>query len=259
MLRLRSITKSFPFIFDPVLKQMSLDIRKGDFCILLGSNGSGKTTLFKTILGEYKVDSGDIFLNNQNITNLPTYKRAGFISSVAQDVTKGTIQEMSVLENLVLSQMRGKKASYQSYKHFLPLLKEKIASLGLGLERYIDKPLSTLSGGQRQLIATVMATLSHPLLLLLDEHCSALDPKTQDILMSYTNEIITKHHMTAMMITHNLRDALKYGNRLIMLSQGKIVVDMNAIQKQSLSIQDLLDMFQMYEKTILLQEEGHHV
>lgn len=251
MLKLHKITKSFPLVFEPILKDISLELKEGDFAILIGSNGSGKTTLFKTISGEYLPDTGQIFLDNCDITKLPTYKRAKLISSVSQDITKGTIQEMSVLENMALSYMRGKASSFKTYKKILPLLREKITSLKLGLEKYLDTPLAALSGGQRQLIATIMAMSSNPALLLLDEHCSALDPKTQEILMAYTSKTILEQKKTALMITHNVKDVLTYGNRLLMLRQGKIVADLDASQKQKLSLNDLLHMFQ--------KEEGLHV
>ncbi len=251
MLKLHKITKSFPLVFEPILKDISLELKEGDFAVLIGSNGSGKTTLFKTISGEYLPDIGQILLDNCDITRLPTYKRAKLISSVSQDVTKGTIQEMSVLENMALSHMRDKKSSFKSYKKLLPLLKEEIISLKLGFEKYLDTPLAALSGGQRQLIATIMAMSSHPALLLLDEHCSALDPKTQETLMAYTNKSILEQNKTALMITHNIKDVLAYGNRLLMLHQGKIVADLDASQKQKLSLNDLLHMFQ--------KEEGFYV
>ena len=255
MLKLQDVTKSFPSVFEPVLKNLSFELESGDFAVLIGSNGSGKTTLLKTISGEYSPDSGHIFLGPQNMTKMPLHRRAKLISSVSQDPNRGTIQEMSVLENLVLAQMRGRRALFKSYGRHTYDIKEKISALGLGLNHALSTPLSALSGGQRQIIATIMATLSNPKILLLDEHSSALDPKTQEVLMNYTDQIIRDHHITALMITHNLRDALKFGNRLIMLNQGHIVLDLKEPQKRLLSLQDLLDMFQNYEKNTLLQKD----
>lgn len=252
MLKVQSITKSFPTVFEPVLKNISFELEIGDFVVLIGSNGSGKTTLLKTISGEYTPDAGHIILNGRNITKLSGYRRAKLISSVSQDPNKGTVQDMSILENLVLAKMRGNSAKFKSYKRYSQELKEKISALSLGLNHSFDTPLSALSGGQKQMIATIMATLSNPTLLLLDEHSSALDPKSQEILMTYTDQTIRDHRITALMITHNLKDAIKFGNRLIMLNQGHVVLDLKESQKRSLSPQDLLDMFQSYEKNTLL-------
>ncbi len=253
MLCLKNISKSFPSVFEPVLKNINLELKTGDFCVVIGSNGSGKSTLIKTVSGEYSSDSGTLFLNNQNITNLSLHKRAKFISSVAQDVSKGVVQEMTLLENLALSQKRGYPATYSFYKRQSEFLREKVASLGLGLENYLHTPLSQLSGGQRQMIATLMATLNSPPLLLLDEHCSALDPKTQSMVMEYTADIINKQNITALMITHHLGDAIRYGNRLLMLHQGAVVLDVQDAQKQTLKISTLLDLFHRYEDTVLAE------
>lgn len=252
MLKLQKVTKSFPNVFEPVLKEISFELEKGDFAVVIGSNGSGKTTLLKTISGEYKPDKGDIFINNKNITYLPEHLRAKFISSVSQDIHKGTVQEMNILENLALAGMRNKRALFKPYLRHAYMFEEEISKTCLGLNSNLTTPLSTLSGGQRQMVATLMATLSTPEVLLLDEHSSALDPKMQENLMTYTDYIIRKHQITALMITHNLKDALRFGTRLIMLNQGKMVLDLNAMQKQALSAQDLLDMFQHYEKSTLL-------
>jgi putative tryptophan/tyrosine transport system ATP-binding protein len=247
MLQLKDIVKIFPTIDEPVLNGINLELQQGDFCVLIGSNGSGKSTLMKTIAGEYLPTTGTIFLNNQNISTLKVTQRSSYISSVSQDITLGTTGEMTLLENLMLSLMRGKKARLSSYRQGIALLKEKIAALGLGLENYFETPLANLSGGQRQMIATVMATFSEPALLLLDEHCSALDPRMQTKIMEYTSMSIQKQKLTALMITHNLKDAIQYGNRLIMLHQGKIALDLNGEQKAKLTIGTLLNLFQQKE------------
>ncbi len=256
MLKLDNICKSFPSIFRQVLKGINLELNKGDFCILIGSNGSGKSTLIKSISGEYQLDSGSVILNNQDITYLPIHKRSKLISSVTQDITKGTIQEMTLLENLSLSRMRTGGASYNSCNSNMhPLLTHEISSIGLGLEQYMNNYMYTLSGGQRQVIATIMATISNPTLLLLDEHCSALDPKTQVALMQYTNKVITEKSITTLMITHNLSDAICYGNRLIMMHNGELVLDVSGKEKDSLTISQLLSLFHRYEDANLVNQD----
>jgi putative ABC transport system ATP-binding protein len=243
MLQVNNIVKSFSSLTQPVLNGISLELAVGDFCVIVGSNGSGKSTLMKTLSGEHVVDSGKITLQNKDITHHPIHRRARLISSVSQDVAKGTIQEMTLLENLCLSHLRGLKAHFRSFQHHAKSLKEKIASLDLGLEQYLHQPMSALSGGQRQMIATVMACLSSPKLLLLDEHICALDPKTQTKIMAFTADMIAKYHMTTLMITHQLSDAIHYGNRLIMLNKGNIVLDLNQEQKKAMTVPRLLDLF----------------
>ncbi|MBS0287457.1 MAG: ATP-binding cassette domain-containing protein [Proteobacteria bacterium] len=246
MLALQNISKSFSSM-RPALDNISFSLQKGDFCVVIGHNGSGKSTLLKAISGEICADKGNIKLNQQDITHHPIHERAQLISSVLQDTTKGTIGEMTLLENLSLSLMRAKKASFGLFKREYQQLKDKMSALGLNLEQYMHEPLANLSGGQRQLIATIMATLARPQLLLLDEHCSALDPKTHHQVMAYTHKMITEQGLTALMITHHLNDAISYGNRLIMLSQGKIILDLNANEKKGLTVPKLLDAFHQYE------------
>lgn len=240
MLKINNIYKTFAGNCNPVLNGVSLELASGDFCVLIGSNGSGKSTLLKTIDGEYKQDQGEIVTDSNAL-----------IASVSQDINKGTIAEMSLLENMVLSGLLGKKASFAFYQKKIEEIKLLVQELGMGLEAYIDKPLSVLSGGQRQMIATLMAISSKPDILLLDEHTSALDPKTQDLLMKYTANAINKNKLTSIMITHKLNDALCYGNRLIMLHQGQIVFDVKNKEKAALTIDDLLSLFHQYEDLIL--------
>ncbi len=254
MLRLNRIVKSFPSSVSPILNGIDLNLEKGDFCVVIGSNGSGKSTLLKTLAGEHSVDSGNITLNNIDITSLSIAARARYISSVSQDVTLGTTSELTLLENFCLSGLRGKKATFSKFNRQQDRLEEKIGTLGLGLEKYLHTPLVALSGGQRQMIATIMALHSHPQLLLLDEHCSALDPKTQLKVMAYTNEMISQQEMTTLMITHHLNDAIRYGNRLIMLANGKIVLDLNVREKQNITVNELIDLFHTYEDRQLIDE-----
>lgn len=256
MLEISNLQKSFPYVFEPVLKNLSLKLDEGDFCIIIGSNGSGKSTLLKSISGEHLVDKGSIKLNKQNITNFPIHKRAELISSVTQDITQGTVQELTLLENVVLNNLRGKKSSFRFYKNHTKEIKERIENLNLGIERHLNTPLKNLSGGQRQLIATLMATLFPPQLLLLDEHTSALDPKTRIQVMEYTNQVIMENKITTLMVTHNLDDALKYGNRLIVMHQGKVVREVDGSKKKELNLSKLLEIFHHYEDLSLVKGEN---
>jgi putative tryptophan/tyrosine transport system ATP-binding protein len=239
MLNLKNIKKSFPGNFSPVLKGIDLDLTPGEFCVVIGSNGSGKSTLIRSISGEYTIDSGVINTNNK------------IIASVTQDINKGTIPEMTLLENIVLSKLLAKSASFNFYIHQREEVINIVKELGIGLEDYIDQPLSSLSGGQRQMIATLMAIHAKPDILLLDEHTSALDPKAQNLLIKYTAKSIVNNKITALMITHKLDDAIRYGDRLIMLHQGKIVLDIKGDKKKSLSVKELLDLFHSYEDLTL--------
>lgn len=244
MLQVNNIVKSYSTFLPPILQGISLSLAPGDFCVIIGSNGSGKSTLLKALSGESSVDSGHIYIDGHNVTSQSFSERAKAISSVSQNTALGTIGEMTLMENLILSQLRGKKAQFKLIKRQDATLRNKVLDLNPALAAYLDKPLGSLSGGQRQMIATIMATLNDPLLLLLDEHCSALDPKTQKTVMAFTAEIIEKCKTTAIMVTHDLADALHYGNRLIMLQEGKIAVDLNQQAKKMLTLADLYAMFQ---------------
>ena len=240
MLKINNLYKIFSGNCNPILNGINLELAPGDFCILIGSNGSGKSTLLKSIDGEYKADKGEILTDKNTL-----------IASVSQDINKGTIAEMTLLENMVLSGLLGKKASLSFYQSKIDEIKITVKELGMGLENYIDRPLSVLSGGQRQMIATLMAISSKPNILLLDEHTSALDPKTQDLLMKYTANAISKNKLTSIMITHKLNDAIRYGNRLVMLHQGQIVFNVKNKEKEALTIDELLSLFHQYEDLIL--------
>jgi putative tryptophan/tyrosine transport system ATP-binding protein len=229
MLKVTNLTKKFPGNFSATLKDVDFELEKGEFTIVIGSNGSGKSTLLKCILGEYDLDSGNISKHN--------------IACVMQDINKGTIPEMTCLENMLLSRMRNKSAALSFYYNKEAEIKHEIAELGLGLESYINKPLSEMSGGQRQIVATMMAITSNPDILLLDEHTSALDPKTQKLLMDYTIRKIEQQKLTTIMVTHRLEEAVRYGNRLVMLHQGKIILDVKGNKKSKLTIDDLFQLF----------------
>lgn len=242
MLSLVNFTKLFPGQLVPTLDSINLDIMRGEFCVVVGNNGSGKSTLMRCIAGEYGLDSGSISINQQDMTK---QDRSSFIASVTQDINIGTVSAMTLLENMVLSQMRSRQAHLCFYKRqrraeIVAIIKE----FNLGLEDYIDQPMSNLSGGQRQIIATIMAITSNPQILLLDEHTSALDPNTQNLLMAYTVESIAKNKITAIMITHKLETALRYGNRLIVLNKGGVALDVKNKAKELLEIEQLLGFFQ---------------
>jgi putative ABC transport system ATP-binding protein len=244
MLKLLNVTKSFSGCFEPVLNSINLELQKGDFCVLIGSNGSGKSTLISSIAGQYEIDHGSIIIDAQDMTSKD---RSHLIATVIQDVNKATIPQMTLLENMVLSKMRGKKAEFSFYQSYESEIFALVKELGIGLESYINKPLTSLSGGQRQMIATLMAIYSKPQILFLDEHTSALDPKSQNMLMQYSADAISKHNITTLMVTHKLDDAIKYGNRLIMLHKGRIVFEAKDDKKSALNIQELLTIFHKYE------------
>ncbi|PJD94111.1 MAG: ABC transporter ATP-binding protein [Legionella sp.] len=251
MLTLTSISKTFLGGFKPVLTNINLHLNPNDFCMVIGSNGSGKSTLIKIISGEYESDTGKIIIEDEDLTR---QDRSHAIASVTQDVNQGTIPEMTLLENMTLSLSRTKKTGFSFYHRRANQVTEEIKALGIGLEQYLYTPLSHLSGGQRQMVATIMAVTSRPKLLLLDEHTSALDPGTQRMVMAYTAKAIAEQQLTSLMITHNLADAINYGNRLIMLHKGQIVFDVSGKEKSNLNMSELLALFHIYEDTVLLED-----
>lgn len=251
MLQINNLSQSFPGQSHPILDNISLTLKKGDFCVIIGSNGSGKSTFLKALLGENFPDSGEIFLNGKNITREPLYQRAKNISCVFQDVLRGTISDMTVAENLSLAQMRARSASLKSYLPHQHLFTQRLVFLEMGLEKHFHTLCGSLSGGQRQAVAFIMATLHAPDLLLLDEHCSALDPKSSHHIMENTAALIEQLQITTLMVTHNLRDALKYGNRLLMIHQGKIVFDVSEAEKKLLTMERLLQLFHDHEDRLL--------
>lgn len=230
MLKITNLTQSFVGCDMPILSNIDLELAAGEFCILIGSNGSGKSTLLRCISGELSNQSGKIEID-------------GPIATVVQEVNQGTCGAMTVLENLVLSYVTTQSAKMTFYTAYASIIKQKIQSLGLGLEKYLHQTMSKLSGGQRQTLATVMAMISQPKIVLLDEHTSALDPHTQQTLMEYTAQAIQTQEITGLMITHKLEDALRYGNRLIMLHEGRIVLDVKGAAKAALTMEYLLSQF----------------
>lgn len=234
MLKLFKVYKTYPGNFQATLNGIDFALAANEFCVVIGSNGSGKSTLMKVISEEIKFDSGNIVKESS-------------VAIVTQDINKGTIPEMTLLENIVLSELSNQVPSFKFYSHRQNEIIKDLTNLNLGLEKYINTPLINLSGGQRQMIATLMAIHSKSKILLLDEHTSALDPKMQKIVMQYTSKAIKENNLTSLMITHKLDDAIKYGNRLIMLHNGQIVLDLQGKDKQALTIEKLLDLFHKYE------------
>lgn len=232
-----------------IMNDLSLSVKTGDFITILGGNGAGKSTLFNCIAGTMKVNSGSIILNNHTITNWSEEKRASLIARVFQDPKMGTAPRMTVSENLLLAQNRGKKRTLKlrELKENRENFKELCSLIGNGLENHLDTPTGNLSGGQRQALSLLMATMSQPDLLLLDEHTAALDPKTSRQLMALTNEQIIEKKLTCLMITHRMEDALNYGNRLLLLEKGQIKMDLDAEQKSKLKLQDLFLLFEEEE------------
>lgn len=228
------------------LDNISLNIEDGEFVTIIGGNGSGKSTLMNMISGVYEPDNGNIFIENVDVTKMSESKRALFLGRVFQDPLMGTAANMSILENLEIAFRRGEKSTLKwgFKKENLKVFKNLLSKLNLGLEDRIEQKVGLLSGGQRQAVTLLMATLKSPKLLLLDEHTAALDPKTARKVLELTNEIVTENKLTTLMITHNMRDALKYGNRLIMFNEGHIIVDVKGEEKANLTIEDLLARFE---------------
>lgn len=231
-----------------ILKKLNLTINEGDFITVLGSNGAGKSTLFNVIAGGIKATTGTIKLNNRDITHESELKRTKYISRVFQDPKLGTAPRMTVAENLLLALNRHHSFSLMPRhlnKH-LAEFAQITKQMGNGLDQRLQTSVGSLSGGQRQALSFLMATIQKPELLLLDEHTAALDPKTSAQLMHLTNEKVTSNAQTALMITHNLEDALTYGNRLIVLHDGQITLDVTGTAKEQLTKDDLLNYFASY-------------
>ena len=249
MLRLKNIYKTFNAntINEKVaLDDINLVLNDGDFVTVIGGNGAGKSTLQNVISGTITPDYGTVEINGNNITKLPEHKRAKYIGRVFQDPMLGTASDMWIEENLALALKRGQRRS--AFKWMInnkntEFFKEQLSKLGLGLEERLKTKVKLLSGGQRQAITLLMSTLKKPDLLMLDEHTAALDPKTANLVLSLTDEIVKKSNITTLMITHNMRDALAYGNRLIMMDQGKIIFDVAGEEKKKLTVEDLLKKF----------------
>ncbi len=227
------------------LDGLTLDIRDGDFITVIGGNGAGKSTLMNAITGVFPLDEGHIVLDGEHIERLPEYKRAKYFGRVFQDPMMGTAADMQIDENLALAARRGKRHGLRwgvtaaERAQYYDLL----AQLGLGLEARLTSKVGLLSGGQRQAITLLMATLIKPRVLLLDEHTAALDPKTAAKVLELTDKVVEENKLTTLMITHNMRDAIRHGNRLIMLHEGRVIIDVEGEEKKNLTVEDLLAMF----------------
>lgn len=229
-----------------ILNDVSLDIFEHDFITILGGNGAGKSTLFNIIAGTLPLTSGDIYILGENVTSYSPEKRAKYLSRVFQDPKMGTAPRMTVAENLLIAKFRGEKRRLvpRCLKRYRKEFQEIIEKIGNGLEKHLDTPIEFLSGGQRQALSLLMATLKHPELLLLDEHTAALDPKTSVALMELTADFVQRDQLTALMITHHMEDALKYGNRLIVMKEGQIILDLKQEEKAKMTIADYYGLFE---------------
>ena len=228
------------------LTDLSLHLERGDFVTILGSNGAGKSTLFNTIAGSYIPDSGKVFLDGRDITNLPDYRRSKEIGRLFQDPLKGTAPNMTIEENLALAYLRAshtKSPFSMVTKSDRADFRERLSMLNLGLEDRMNQPVGLLSGGQRQALTLLMATLVTPKILLLDEHTAALDPGTAEVVLELTKRIVAENRITCLMITHNLASSLALGNRTIMMANGQIVLDIGGEERKGLTVDDLLTRF----------------
>ena len=249
MLELKDICKTFnPNTINAkvALNHLNLTLNDGDFVTVIGGNGAGKSTMLNAIAGVFQVDSGTITIDGQDVTKLPEHKRAAFLGRVFQDPMMGTAPTMQIEENLALAARRGQR---RGLKWGITAVeradyKELLRSLDLGLEDRMTAKVGLLSGGQRQALTLLMAALKRPKLLLLDEHTAALDPKTAAKVLEATQRIVEKNHLTTMMITHNMKDAIKYGNRLIMMYEGHVIYDVRGEEKKNLQVSDLLQRFE---------------
>ncbi|WP_025728108.1 ABC transporter ATP-binding protein [Atopobacter phocae] len=231
------------------LRQVSLTITPGDFITIVGGNGAGKSTFLNAIAGSFPLDAGAILIEGKDISHQSESKRAQTISRVYQNPLQGTAPRMTVAENLSLAQRRGCRRGLKRGKtsQEIEQFYQQLQAMNLGLEHRLNSEMGVLSGGQRQAIALLMATIRAPKLLLLDEHTAALDPKTQRMMMELTQEKITTDHLTALMITHQLSDAIEYGNRLIVMHQGEIVRDLSAEEKAQLTTTSLYELLASYD------------
>ena len=246
MLELKNVCKTFHAGTPDekrALIDVSLSVQDGDFVSIIGANGAGKSTLFNAICGSFMIDSGSVYLDGKNVTMTQEHQRARKIGRLFQDPMRGSAPDMSIEENLALAAGNGgwlSRVSAADRKAF----RDRLSLLGMGLEDRMRQPVGLLSGGQRQALTLLMATLKKPELLLLDEHTAALDPKTAEKVLRLTRHLIRENGLTALMVTHNMKDALALGNRTIMMHEGKIILDLNEEQKQHMTVEDLLGQFE---------------
>lgn len=249
MLKITNLQKTFnPGTVNAktALNGLNLTINDGDFVTVIGGNGAGKSTMLNAIAGVWKPDFGTIEIDGVDVTNMPEHKRAAFLGRVFQDPMKGTSPDMEIAENLAIAARRGtkRKLVWGIKKNERKQYKELLSTLELGLEDRLSTKVGLLSGGQRQAVTLLMATLKKPKLLLLDEHTAALDPKTAAKVLEITDKLVTENNLTTLMITHNMHDAIAHGNRLIMMHEGAVVVDVSGEDKKKLTIAELLGLFE---------------
>lgn len=228
------------------LNGVSLKLEEGDFVTVIGGNGAGKSTTLNAVAGVWPLDSGKIIIDGMDVTSLPEHKRAKYIGRVFQDPMTGTAATMQIDENLALAKRRGKRRGFRANlsKAEAEEFREMLKILDLGLEDRLTSKVGLLSGGQRQALTLLMATLERPKVLLLDEHTAALDPKTAAKVLDATEKIVTANNLTTLMITHNMKDAITHGNRLVMMGDGKVVLDIRGEEKKKLTVEDLLHQFE---------------
>lgn len=253
MLKLINVSKTFninTFSETKALIDINMEVKNSDFITIIGGNGAGKSTLLNSIAGVFKLTEGNIILSKKNITDLPEYKRANFIGRVFQDPLMGTSPEMTIEENLsmALNKRSSLSLKWAVNKRKREIIKDHLSEINLGLENRLETKVKLLSGGQRQALTLLMATIIEPDILLLDEHTAALDPATAIKINELTGKIISNHNITTLMITHNMKDALRFGNRLLMMNRGKILLDIDGKTKENMTINHLLEIFQKKHK-----------
>jgi len=248
MLKIKSLSKTFNLGTvneKAALKNITLTQAEGDFVTLIGGNGAGKSTMLNCVAGVYSVEAGNIFIDGKEVTKLPEHRRAALIGRVFQDPMMGTAASMGIEENLAFAYRRGQLRTLRwgiTHKE-KELFKELLSSLGLGLENRMSDKVGLLSGGQRQALTLLMATLIRPRILLLDEHTAALDPKTADKVLELSDQFIEESGLTTLMVTHNMRHAIKHGNRLVMMHEGHIILDIKGEDKKNLTVEELMQRF----------------
>ena len=248
MLNITGVSKTFnpgTVNENTVLRDVSVHLKEGDFVTLIGGNGAGKSTLLNVVAGVFNIDTGSVVIDNSDVTSLPEHKRAAVLGRVFQDPMMGTAANMGIEENLALAYRRGKPRTLKwgvTHKE-KGMYRDLLERLELGLEDRLNVKVGLLSGGQRQALTLLMATLKKPKVLLLDEHTAALDPKTAVKVLEISEQLISDNNLTTLMVTHNMRDAIKHGNRLIMMHEGRIVLDINGEEKKRLTVEDLLKRF----------------
>ena len=261
MLELKNITKIFyPGTINEkiALNDLSLTLNDGDFVTVIGGNGAGKSTMQNIISGVFRPEKGQVLIDGTDVTSLPEDKRAKYLGRVFQDPSMGTAADMQIEENLALASRRGKHRTLRTgiTKKEREEYKKLLSELDLGLENRMTAKVGLLSGGQRQALTLLMASLNCPKLLLLDEHTAALDPKTAAKVLDITQRIVESNHLTTLMITHNMKDAIAYGNRLIMLHEGQIIIDVSGEEKKNLTVEDLLTLFNKASGTVFANDRA---